>query len=100
LRLEKLTHQSPRKRELKADGGEGSAEPLSPRRRQLSTGKNWVDAPVGLSGVDEDGMAEENGGERGKVSVPAKTVPYGKALRITATREVEGWNRDWQMRAK
>ena len=95
-----LTHQSPRERELKADGGEGSAEPLSPRRRQLSTGKNWVDAPVGLSGVEADGMVEVNDGERGKVSDPANTVPSGKALRITATREVEGWNRDWQMRAK
>jgi hypothetical protein len=44
-------------------------------------------------------MVERNGGERGKVSDPAKTVPHGKALRITVTREVEGWSRDWQLRA-
>jgi hypothetical protein len=40
-------------------------------------------APVGLSGVIEDGMVERNTGERGKVSVLAKTAPHGKAPRIT-----------------
>ena len=39
--------------------------------------------PAGSPAVEEDGMVERSGGERGKVSVSAKTHPYGKAIHIT-----------------
>jgi hypothetical protein len=45
-------------------------------------------------------MVRQNSGERGKVSDPAKSVPYGKPVRITAKREVERRDRDWQRRTE
>ncbi len=80
--------------------GEGMAEPLRSRRRLASAGKNWVGAPVGVPGVGEDGMVRQSSGERGKVSDPAKRVPSGKPVRITAKWEVERRDRDWQRRTE
>jgi hypothetical protein len=59
--------------------GHGMAEPFSTRRRLVSAGKNWVGAPVGVPGVGEDGMVRQSSGGRGKVSDPAKSIPYGAA---------------------
>jgi hypothetical protein len=78
LSLENFPHPGLREQEASADGGAGSAEPLRIGRRLLPTGKDWVCAPAGLPGVEEDGTVERNSGERGKGSTPAKTVPYGK----------------------
>ncbi len=74
-------HPGLREQEASADGGKvGSAEPLNSGRRLTPAEKNWVSASVGLLGVGEDGMVERNDGERGKGSVPAKTVLYCKDL--------------------
>lgn len=80
--------------------GHGTAEPFSTRRRLVSAGKNWVGAPVGVPGVGEDGMVRQSSGERGKVSVPAKSVPYGAARSYNCDAEVERRGRDWQRRTE
>ena len=65
--------------------------------RQGRTGCRHLSASLGSK---EDGMAAQTNGERGKVSDPAKRVPSGKPVRITAKREVERRDRDWQRRTE
>ena len=86
----------------KMDCGDiGSAEPLNPRRRPMSTSLLWNLSTLELSGVLGDGMSERNGQRkpgttRGspRRSRTAKTAHISRrAMKLCCAREWDGWGR-------